>query len=63
MRKAQSRTPFPSASTQLLGAEFVGKEGRAANLVDYAGGAVEVYLSSAAEQDKEADDTVRSRFA
>ena len=36
------RLPIPAESTQLLGKEFVGEEGRGANLIDIFGGAVEV---------------------
>lgn len=35
------RLPIPADSTQLLGKEFVGEEGRGANLIDLFGGAVE----------------------
>ena len=36
------RLPIPAESTQLLGKEFVGEDGRGANLIDIFGGAVEV---------------------
>ncbi len=36
------KLPIPAESTQLLGKEFVGEEGRGANLIDLFGGAVEV---------------------
>lgn len=36
------KLPIPAESTQLLGTEFVGEEGRGANLIDLFGGAVEV---------------------
>ncbi len=35
------KLPIPADSTQLLGKEFVGEEGRGANLIDLFGGAVE----------------------
>ncbi len=35
------KLPIPAASTQLLGKEFVGEEGRGANLIDIGGGAVQ----------------------
>ena len=36
------RLPIPAESTQLLGKDFVGEEGRGANLINIFGGAVEV---------------------
>lgn len=42
------RLPIPADSTQLLGKEFVGEEGRGANLIDIFGGAVEVRASRVA---------------
>ena len=36
------KLPIPAYSTQLLGKEFVGEEGRGANLIDIGGGAVQV---------------------
>ena len=35
------KLPIPAYSTQLLGKEFVGEEGRGANLIDIGGGAVQ----------------------
>ncbi len=35
------KLPIPADSTQLFGKEFVGEEGRGANLIDLFGGAVE----------------------
>ncbi|KAK9836995.1 hypothetical protein WJX81_005375 [Elliptochloris bilobata] len=52
------RLPIPAESTQLLGKDFVGEEGRGANLIDIFNGAVEVKLSSAAVPDDKANDTI-----
>ena len=40
------KLPIPAYSTQLLGKEFVGEEGRGANLIDIGGGAVQVQLAT-----------------
>ncbi|EIE23818.1 hypothetical protein COCSUDRAFT_83693 [Coccomyxa subellipsoidea C-169] len=52
------KLPIPAKSTQLLGKEFVGEEGRGANLIDIGKGTVVVRLSSAAVPDEKDDTTV-----
>ncbi|CAL8472029.1 g11571 [Coccomyxa elongata] len=52
------KLPIPAKSTQLLGKEFVGDEGRGANLIDIGNGTIVVRLSSAAVPDEKDDTTV-----
>ncbi|CAL5220823.1 g2900 [Coccomyxa viridis] len=52
------RLPIPAKSTQLLGKDFVGEEGRGANLIDIGNGLVVVRLTSAAVPDEKDDTTV-----
>ncbi len=40
------KLPIPAKSTQLLGKDFVGEEGRGANLIDIGNGTVVVRLSN-----------------
>ena len=40
------RLPIPAKSTQLLGKDFVGEEGRGANLIDIGNGTVVVRANS-----------------
>lgn len=40
------KLPIPAKSTQLLGKDFVGEEGRGANLIDIGNGTVVVRLGN-----------------